>query len=394
MKRFSCLVSIAIKVCLLTKFIVDPDLHKDPTAVCSLSGSVVPPTTANVNATDIPGYTRGVKITAAILYSITISLALVGNILVIYILYKRPETRRLTSFMYVNLAIADLLVTVIVMPQSLEVILTDEKWLDGAFGEFLAKFIFFTFFVALTASVFSLTAIAFDSFFSITRPMQSFPRFRKKAILIPSIWLSSMCLMVPWLIIITVEDSRINMKVSQFGEIQASLRGVYLFLVATIYVLPLSAMIFLYGYVCQKLRSHTLPGVAVKQDKARHRANQTKRQVMCMSIAIVAAFALSWLPAHVYHVIIAIDFNLTLKLPPYSMIVCYWCGHANSAVNPWMLIYFKKRFRSVFRKMLSVPLARMSFASRSGNSTRMGVTKPASERVGPVTEVCQFATSV
>ena len=296
--------------------------------------------------------------------------------------------------MYVNLAIADLLVAVIVMPQSLEVILTDEKWLDGAFGEFLAKFIFFTFFVALTASVFSLTAIAFDSFFSITRPMQSFPRFRKKAILIPSIWLSSMCLMVPWLIIITVEDSRINMKVSQFGEIQASLRGVYLFLVATIYVLPLSAMIFLYGYVCQKLRSHTFPGVAVKQDKAQHRANQTKRQVVCMSIAIVAAFALSWLPAHVYHVIIAIDFNLTLKLPPYSMIVCYWCGHANSAVNPWMLIYFKKRFRSVFRKMLSVPLARMSFASRSGNSKRMGVTKPASERVGAVTEVYQFATSI
>ena len=47
-----------------------------------------------------------------------------------------------------NLAVADLMVTVVVMPQSLEAILAEEKWLDGAFGELLAKLIIFTFYVA------------------------------------------------------------------------------------------------------------------------------------------------------------------------------------------------------------------------------------------------------
>ena len=261
--------------------------------------------------------------------------------------------------MYGNLAVADLLVTVVVMPQSLEAILTEEKWLDGAFGELLAKLIIFTFYVALTASVFSLTAIALDFFCSITRPMQAFPRLRNKRIIIPCIWLSSMCLMVPWLIIVKVNDSYINFEFSQFGKIQASMRGVYFFIVTAIYILPLTAMSFLYGYVCLKLRSYTLPGEALVQDKARHRAKATQRQVIHMSIAIVVAFAFSWLPAHVYHMILAIDYKFAQSLPKYIMLVCNWCGHSNSAVNPWMLIYFKKRFRAAFRKMLTTPLSRV-----------------------------------
>ena len=88
-----------------------------------------------------------VKIPFAILHSIIILLAVVGNVLVLYILYKKLETRRLTSFMYVNLAVADLLVTVVVLPQSLQSILMDAKWFDGGFGLVLAKFIYFVFFV-------------------------------------------------------------------------------------------------------------------------------------------------------------------------------------------------------------------------------------------------------
>ena len=120
----------------------------------------------------LTGWEQEVKMIAIPLYSITMFLSLVGNILVIYVLYKRPETRRLTSFMYVNLAVADLLVTTVVMPESLTVILTDEKWISELIGELLFKFVIFTLYVSITASVFLLSAIAFDCFNSITRPMQ------------------------------------------------------------------------------------------------------------------------------------------------------------------------------------------------------------------------------
>ena len=321
---------------------------------------------------------------SATLHTTIIFLALIGNTLVIYILYKKPETRRLTSFMYVNLAVADLLVTVVVMPQSMQSILMDGKWIDGAFGEFLAKLVLFVFYVALTASIFSLTAIAFDFFFGIILPMQKFPRFRDKKFLVPIIWISSMCLMAPWLYIVKVKNSFIEYRFSQFGEIQASLRGVYLYVVVTIYLFPVVTMCILYGYVCHKLRMHTLPGVAVK-NLATSRANATKRKVIRMSIIVAVEFALCWLPAHVYHMILAIDLKVHLSLPFYVMLVCYWCGHANSAVNPWLLIYFKKKFRDAFRRMIRYPLSRISFSSLKANGS-MSVTNPRTvDSTSPVT---------
>ena len=293
----------------------------------------------------LTGWEPEVKMIAIPLYSITMFLSLVGNILVIYVLYKRPETRRLTSFMYVNLAVADLLVTTVVMPESLTVILTDEKWISGLIGELLLKFVIFTFYVSITASVFSLSAIAFDCFLSITKPMQRFPKLRNKKVFVPCIWISSMCLMSPWLIIPKVEGSYIFYDVGQLGELQDAVRGIYLYMVISIYIFPLTAMSFLYGVVCLKLKSHTLPGASVKQDNARHRANKTKRQMINMSIAIVVAFGLCWLPAHVFQTMLANDVTVLQRFPGYIMLFCYWCGHVNSAVNPCMLIYFNKGFR-------------------------------------------------
>ena len=308
----------------------------------------------------------------------------------IYILYKKLETRRLTSFMYVNLAVADLLVTVVVLPQSMQSILMDGKWIDGAFGVLIAKLIYFLFYVALTASILSLTAVSFDLFGAMVLPMHQFPRFRNKKILVPFIWICSMCLMTPWLIIVGVKDSRIEYRFSRLGPIKASVRGIYLYLVITVYVIPLAMMSILYGHVCQKLRTHKAPGITINS-RATHRANATKRQIIHMSIAIVVVFALCWLPAHVYHMILAIDLNLHFSLPPYILLTCNWCGHANSAINPWLLIYFKKRFRVVFRRMVTYPLNRISFASKMNASVKNQA--PGLVFV-PATQVCRFTSSV
>lgn len=317
------------------------------------------------------GPTRSpIKVLAVILYSIVICLSLTGNISVIYILFKKIESKRVTSFMYVNLAVADLLVTFVVMPHQLQSILMESRWFSGVFGVCLAKFSAFTFFVALMASVYSLTAIAFDSFFSIVFSLREFPRFRSKKVLVPSIWLFSMFAMCPWLIIIKVVKTTaghfmVVQEFSQLGDKRQAVTSYYLYIVAIIYVLPLGITSFLYGYICQKLRSHTCPGVSVEQDKARLRMNKTKRQIIKMSIVVVVAFALSWLPVHICHVLLGIGYHWNFANFDFFMLVTYWCGHANSAVNPWLLIYFKRRFRAVFRKMITDPLSRLSMTSRA-----------------------------
>ena len=47
--------------------------------------------------------------TVTVLYAFTMLAAIVGNSLLIYIVWKKPEVRSLTSSMFINMAIADLL---------------------------------------------------------------------------------------------------------------------------------------------------------------------------------------------------------------------------------------------------------------------------------------------
>ena len=75
-------------------------------------------------------------ITFTIMYLITMLVSLVGNILLIYIVWKRPDVRSLRSFMFVNMAVADLLVTLVVIPYTISNFYTYGVWpMDGLVGE-------------------------------------------------------------------------------------------------------------------------------------------------------------------------------------------------------------------------------------------------------------------
>ena len=79
-------------------------------------------------------------IVMTVLYAITMIVAFTGNGFLIYIVWKKPEVRSLTSFMFVNMAIADLLVTLVVMPWSISIIYTDGLWIiPGVFGKVMCK---------------------------------------------------------------------------------------------------------------------------------------------------------------------------------------------------------------------------------------------------------------
>ena len=76
------------------------------------------------------------NIILTVLYVITMVVSLIGNALLIYIVWKKPEVRSLTSFMFVNMAVADLLVTLVVIPYTISDFYTMGVWpLTGLIGE-------------------------------------------------------------------------------------------------------------------------------------------------------------------------------------------------------------------------------------------------------------------
>ena len=134
-----------------------------------------------------------------VLYSITMFLALTGNLLLIFIVASKPETRTLTGFLFVNMAVADLLVTFIAMPVTMAIPYTNLRWLPGILGQITCKVVYFSLHVSIVASILSLMLMAVDRFLGVVYvfPFRRFPSFRRAKLLTGLVWLISMIAMIP-----------------------------------------------------------------------------------------------------------------------------------------------------------------------------------------------------
>ena len=82
----------------------------------------------------------------------------VSNLIVIWIILSHKSMRRVTNYFIVNLSVSDLLLTTFNVPTGFYYT-TQGNW---PFGEVYCKFWNFIAVASMSASVFTLTAIAFD----------------------------------------------------------------------------------------------------------------------------------------------------------------------------------------------------------------------------------------
>ena len=226
-------------------------------------------------------------------------MALTGNVLVIFIVSRRPETRTLTGFLFVNMAAADLLVTLLDMPISVATPYTDIKWLSGMIGQISCKAVFFSFLLSIEASILSLTFMAIDRFLGVVFPFHLFPKLRSAKLLSFVIWLSSMILMIPAAVLYKIEKFDglegtycLPAFVDVFGDFEKGVMGYYSYLFLLNYLIPLLVISVLYGLVCRKLwrkKKQTYRLSSGLEIAKRHKA--TKKIVRTLVI-ITAAFTL------------------------------------------------------------------------------------------------------
>ena len=300
-------------------------------------------------------------IVITILYAITMLVAFAGNGFLIYIVWKKPEVRSLTSFMFVNMAIADLLVTLIVMPWSISTIYTDGLWMiPGVFGKVMCKGVVYTAYVTITASVLCLTFMAIDRYYAIVHPLRRHLWFRKPKLTVPFIWIRSLVSMSIFLVIQTVEDQNNSLhcmlSVYMLGDSDRALRGIFLLLFVVNYLIPLVIISFLYTITAWNLWFHVAPGVNNLRGN-RAQLETSKRRVVRMLIIVTCAFALCWLPPQVVHMMTVIRAS-KFQLQPIVSFVCFWFGHANSAVNPWLYIFLSTKINTAFTRIVNIKSSR------------------------------------
>ena len=286
-----------------------------------------------------------------VLYSLTLIGAVTGNLLLIFIIVKRRETRTLTGFLFVNMAVADLIVAFFVLPATMANPYTRSKWLTGLFGDITCRGVYFVFHVTIAASILSLMFMAIDRYLAVLFPLRNFTTFRRPKLLTLVIWLVSVIAMVPAAVLWTVDCGFCVAVFTVFGtDKMQGMRGYYLYLFLLFYLTPLSVISVLYGRVCFRLWRRQMPGLVTSETERRRGA--TKRKVVRTLIIITAVFAVCWLPTQAYHLIFGFHFGLHEQLPEIVMYMCFWLGHTNSAFNPWLYMLLTDKFRRALRDFI------------------------------------------
>ncbi|XP_028843905.1 orexin receptor type 2 [Denticeps clupeoides] len=326
-------------------------------------------------------------------YILVFFVSLVGNTLVCFAVWKNHHMRTVTNYFIVNLSFADILVTIICLPASLVVDIT-ETWF---FGNTLCKIVPYLQTVSVSVSVLTLSCIAQDRWYAICHPLMfksTAKRARKSIVLI---WAVSCVIMIPQAVV---------MECSQFPELanKTSLftvcdehwgDDVYpkvyhtCFFIFT-YVAPLCLMVLAYIKICHKLWCQQIPGTSsgiqrkwkslqcttqpsgpgasvkvrtctmsaeIKQLKAR-------RKTARMLMVVLLVFALCYLPVSVLNILKRVFGSFEYTDNREKVYACFtishWLIYANSAANPIIYNFLSGKFRGEFKAAVSCRCFRCS----------------------------------
>ena len=306
------------------------------------------------NATDVPSegfqVPRNIQIGVTILAVIVIILAMIGNTLVIYIVFTVNHMRSSTNTLIANMAFADLLMTIDI-PYILKWVFVWDKWFGTFMGTVLCKFFHAAQVGSLAASVFSLVAISLDRSFAILFPLQKIMTRNVVRFAIAMTWLGALALMVPLMI---------ATKNIQLGEgdgmicreyWQTMSVSVYItVLFVTAYVIPLMIIAIFYCLAGLRLCSRKLPGQ--QNPTAQKKVQSSSRRATTMLITVAVIFALSWLPFQALEMMSRYKSTLILAIPMEAILVIPWFGYCNSAINPVLYVIFSRNYRSEFYRIL------------------------------------------
>ncbi|CAN9513562.1 unnamed protein product [Ophioblennius macclurei] len=234
--------------------------------------------------------------------------------------------------------------------------------------------------VSVSASVFTLVAIAVERFRCIVYPLQPKLTLLVAKAAIASIWVLAVVIMCPAAVALTVEKVPFHYMVhnDDFNHSiplytcyedfsNPGMRKVYTaVLFAHIYLLPLTVMVLMYGSIGVKLCSSVVanrePQVAAAAAAAAGQAggrrrghamiSQKKVKVIKMLIMVALLFMLSWLPLWTLMMMTdyaGLDRSQLDLLTSYIFPFAHWLAFSNSSVNPIIYGYYNENFKRAFQ---------------------------------------------
>ena len=294
------------------------------------------------------------KFIITFLYAASIVFGLAGNSIAIYFSVTKKAGNRITNMLILNMAIADLLVTIFMMPVSLLIFHVGPRWIGGTFGEISCKVVRFSCQVSIPASIAIVMVVSIDRFFAVVYPMKARAFRLKIKMMTLASWVCSAAYAIPYGISFGIQErDGIYNCLPSLPPLnnKTSLKIYYLMTFIFLYCTPLLILMVLYTLMSRKLWKRRIPGNVTEE---RHKSSeQEKLRVIIALISITVVFAVFWFPAHVMHYVTY--FRRTDVYPRIPMEIgrlFYWIGHFNSCVNPCLYVLLSRGYHRYMLQIL------------------------------------------
>ncbi|XP_034540873.1 thyrotropin releasing hormone receptor 2 [Notolabrus celidotus] len=330
----------------------------------NVSSRIDTPTNISLSTSVAVSESLEYKTVSVFLVLLVCFVGIVGNIMVVLVVFTTRHMRTPTNCYLVSLAIADLTVLVAAGLPNIADSLTG-TWVFGHAG---CLGITYLQYLGINVSSCSITAFTVERYIAICHPMkaQTVCTVSRAKRIIGGVWIFTCIYCMLWFFLVDIQ-------VSQDGHVQCGYRvkrelylPIYLIDFAIFYVIPLLLAIVLYGLIARILYLSPLPNhpdtSATTLRRSCREASEagkggrpgrtksalsSRKQVTKMLAVVVILFALLWMP---YRTLVLINsFVSTPYLDAWFILFCRTCIYANSAINPVIYNAMSQKFRSAFR---------------------------------------------
>ncbi|NWR54642.1 NPFF2 protein, partial [Bucorvus abyssinicus] len=357
----------------------------------------------NVSYVDFYLHQPSVAAIFIISYLLIFLLCMVGNSVVCFIILRSKHMRTVTNLFILNLAVSDLLVGIFCMPTTL----LDNIIAGWPFGSLVCKMSGMVQGISVSASVFTLVAIAVDRFRCIVYPFKQKLALSTAVAIIAVIWILAVAIMCPSAVMLQVEEEKHFRVILGYGNEtrpvywcredwpNPGMRRIYTtVLFANIYLAPLSLIIIMYARISIALFHTAVPVVGKHSREQQRGVSRKKQKVIKMLIIVALLFTLSWLP--LWTLMMLTDYaklsDIQLQIINiYIYPFAHWLAFFNSSINPIIYGFFNENFRRGFQAAFHLQLCCREMVHREvyPQPGQSNAILPAANYQTPQDQACQ-----
>lgn len=306
----------------------------------------------------------------ALAYFVILLVSLVGNVLVIMVIYRNKLLQKSMNYFVFNMAVSDLFTPLTIMAIKIVEIISrsesfkvDRPWL---LGNILCKLSYFLPDVSLVVSVECLLLISIDRLVAVVRPFKAkLVSPKARVISIGCTWIIAAAVHAPYFYTFRLMPGSDNKTycISYWGPAfdhpETHIRYVTATFI-TFIIVPICVLAIVYVTIACTLKMETKKSEQELSCVHRRRALQLRRTVR-MSVAIIIAFAICMIPLLVNMFVRVFLWNW--EDPPicaFRNVVPFfslYMLHSWSAVNPCICLIFIRKYRRSLRRILPLTLS-------------------------------------